>query len=347
MKVLPRAEKQGSKYQNPVPTEMGGFGTFRKALPRMLFNKEETFPKGALGPFHTDATVYATPPASGLRVTWFGHACSLVEMDGLRVLIDPVWERRAGPFAFLGPKRFFAPTLALEQMPALDAVLISHDHYDHLGASTIRQLSTLNATAHTRWVCALGVGKRLRKFGVPDGRITELDWTQSASIAGAEMVAELKITAWPSRHFSGRTPFDRFTTLWGSYVLEGPKHRVLYGADTGYWEGFGAIAAQYEGFDLSMLQVGAFDPLWHDIHMSPEDSVRAYCDMGGVQKAGLLMPVHWGLFNLALHGWRVPIERMITAAGSEDVPLFSPTPGQPTEAVRGREVQSDWWKVPV
>lgn len=324
---------------------MAGLSTLWKALPRLIFNKEETEPRVPPGPFHTEASVYSTPPGSGLRITWFGHACTLVEIDGMRVLIDPVWEQRASPVQWAGPKRFFAPTLPLEDLPEIDAVLISHDHYDHLGADTVRRLANLHATARARFVCALGVAKRLRGFGVAAQRITELDWTQSGTVAGAELGLELTVTAWPSRHFSGRGLLDRFTTLWGSYVIEGPKHRVFYGADSGYWEGFAAIGQQYERFDVSMLQVGAADRLWHDIHMEPEDAVQAYRDLGGRGKAGLLMPVHWGLFNLALHGWRQPIEKVMELAAGGDLAVFAPQPGKPEEIVAGRDVRSDWWRV--
>lgn len=344
MNLLHRAEKKGQRFQNPVPTTMAGPLTIlTKILPRHLANKAETAPKRPLGPFHTDSSMYYRPPETGLRITWFGHAASLVEIDGVRVLIDPVWGKRASPREWLGPVRFFAPTMELEDLPPIDVVLLSHDHYDHLDAFTIKQLATLNVSSRARYVCPLGVGKVLRTCGVDEKHITELDWTQSTTVAGAELGVEIKIAAWPTRHFSGRGLLDRFTTLWNCYVLEGPKHRVLYGGDTGYWDGFGPIAAEYERFDVSMLPIGAFDPLWRAIHMGPEDALQAYRDMGGPEKAGLLMPVHWGLFNLALHGWRQPIDHLTELAG-EDVPLFSPTPGEPVDVVAGKEVRSGWWE---
>ena len=162
-----------------MPTELGGFGLVFKVLPLYLRNKAEREPKMPLGPFRTDVRVYRRPPASGLRVTWFGHSSMLLEIDGVRILIDPVWEERASPLQWFGPQRFFAPTMPLEQMPELDAVLISHDHYDHLGALTVGRLARMNVTARAVWVTSAGVGKRLRRFGVPEGRIAELDWTQS------------------------------------------------------------------------------------------------------------------------------------------------------------------------
>jgi hypothetical protein len=167
MKYLKRAEKQGGKFLNPVATAVGGLSIALKVLPQYLSNKAQVEPKKPLGPFTTDARVFGTEPESGLRVTWFGHSASLVEIDGVRVLIDPVWEQRASPFAFMGPKRFFEPTIALAALPRIDVVLISHDHYDHLGAETVRELAKVQGGA--RWVTSLGVGlgwrrRRLRSW---------------------------------------------------------------------------------------------------------------------------------------------------------------------------------------
>ncbi len=344
MSLLKRAEQKGKMFLNPVPTSVGSAKVIFKVLPLYMSNRAETEPKRPLGPFTTDASVYGTAPASGLRVTWFGHSGLLLEIDGIRILIDPVWEPRASPLRWMGPKRFFEPPLRLEDLPELDAVLISHDHYDHLGATTVRRLARLNATSRARWITSLGVGRRLRAFGVPAGRITELDWTQSAEIAGTELASGVRVDAWPARHFSGRTPWDRFTTLWSSFVFEGPRHRVYFGADSGLWPGFGEIAGRYERFDLTMLEIGAFHPLWADIHLGPDGAAEAYRQMGGLKQAGWLFPIHWGLFNLALHGWREPIERLTALAATEGWPLWLPTPGVPTEVKPDVPADSGWWK---
>jgi L-ascorbate metabolism protein UlaG (beta-lactamase superfamily) len=341
MSLLHRARKHKGRFLNPEPTAVGGFRTILKVLPLFLHNREETQPRGQLGPFRTDAALFKTAPPSGLRVTWFGHSSLYVEIDGFRLLIDPVWEQRASPLQWMGPKRFFAPTLALEELPPADAVLISHDHYDHLGARTVRTLAKLARWEKTAWVTLLGVGRRLKKLGVREELITELDWTESRTLQAADGAATLRMDAWPSRHFSGRGLRDRFSTLWGSFVLEGAQHRVYFGADSGWWKGFAEVAARYDGFDLTMLEVGAFHPLWDSIHLGPENALRAYEAMGGKTKAGLLMPIHWGLFNLALHDWRHPIEKMEEAA-ARGMPVWSPEPGVPTE-VAGAAL-STWWK---
>ena len=332
MPELARATRAGLRYLNPVSTDVGSLSTFFKVLYRFLTTRAERVPVHPLGPFSTDTTVYAASPSSGLRVTWMGHSTSLLEIDGVRVLIDPVWEQRAAPMQWVGPKRFFAPPLPLDRLPPIDLVLLSHDHFDHLGAQTIRRLAASVHFSQTRWVCPLGVGALLRGYGVAAAQISELDWTDRAEIPG------LTITALPTRHFSGRSLFNRFQTLWASFVLETAGHKVFYGADSGEWEGFAAIGRDYGPFDLTMLEIGASDPLWADIHMGPEGAARVFRALGG---EGLLMPIHWGLFNLALHAWRDPIERIFAEPGLK---LWSPEPGRPTEVIADQELRSEWWR---
>jgi L-ascorbate metabolism protein UlaG (beta-lactamase superfamily) len=337
MGKLQRAKKDGRKFLNPVETKVGDLSLMLKMIPLYLKNREEREPKRPLGPFYTDKRMYEQEPASGVRVTWFGHSSNLLEIDGVRVLIDPVWDERAAPVTWFGPKRFFAPTLPIDELPVLDAVLISHDHYDHLGRKTVEALARMRP--QLRWVCPLGVAKLLYEFGVPAGRVAELDWTQETVIAGRDLGAELRVTAVPTRHFSGRSLSNRFETLWAAYVLKGARHTVYYGADTGLWDGFEAIAQQFGPFDLTMLEIGAAHALWHQIHLGPDGAAEAFERLGG----GVLMPIHWGLFNLALHGWRQPIERIDELARERGLKLFVPAPGMPTE-FDGRAVRSEWWK---
>jgi L-ascorbate metabolism protein UlaG (beta-lactamase superfamily) len=326
------AVRIGKRYENPVPTSVGGPSMLFKVLKLYIENKAERTPKQPLGPFHTDVRIYEHPPANGLRVTWFGHSSSLVEIDGIRILIDPVWNQRASPVEWAGPKRFFAPTVALHQLPPIDAILLSHDHFDHLGANTVRQLASLKSMAEMQWITSLGIGKRLVRLGVKAAFIRELGWTESTKVGPVELIAL------PARHFSGRGIFDRDKTLWASFVLAGPRHRVYYGADSGEWPGFEEIGREYGPFDLTMLEIGAFDPLWADIHMGPDGAGRTFQSLGG---KGLLMPIHWGLFDLALHAWRQPIERIFAI---NSLQLFSPAPGVPTEVLPETEVRSEWWR---
>lgn len=328
---LQPAQQNGLRYLNPVPTKVGGLSIMFKVGPRFFLGTKERLPKGPLGPFHTDASVYATKPRSGLRITWMGHATSIVEIDGVRILIDPVWDERASPTSWSGPKRFFPAPLALKDLPSIDAVIISHDHYDHLSAETIRELSQLAALQNARWITPLGVGALLRKFGVA-ARCVELNWMDSTH------VGLVRVTALPARHFSGRSLFNRFETLWASFALAGPQHRIYYGADSGEWPGFSEIGERFGPFDLTMLEIGASDPLWAEIHMGPDGAVRSFRALGG---HGLFMPIHWGLFDLALHHWTRPIEKVWSVDGLR---LWSPTPGVPSEVIQGEELRSEWWR---
>ena len=332
MRMIQHAVREGKLYLNPVPTSVGDWKMIFRVLGRYMTNREERTPRQPLGPFRTEASVFATEPESGLRVTWMGHSSMLLEIDGARVLIDPVWDERAAPLTWAGPKRFFPPPLRLEELPRVDVVLISHDHYDHLGAWTVAQLAKLPAAVDARWVTPLGVGAILAKMGVSAAKIVEMDWTDSAR------VGSLEITAMPSRHFSGRSLFNRFATLWASFVIAGERHRVYYGSDSGEWDGFAEIGSKYGPFDLTMLEIGAFDPLWADIHMGPEGAIRMFRAIGGT---GLFMPIHWGLFDLALHAWRQPITRIFAEDG---LALWSPEPGRPTEVNPGMTLRSEWWR---
>ena len=269
MVKLERAKKLGSKFLAPVETHVGGLKTMVRVLPELVRGRKDRVPQVAPGPFRTDASVYATAPESGLRVTWFGHSAMLWEIDGTRILIDPVWDERAAPVQWFGPKRFFAPTLPLIELPPIDAVLLSHDHYDHMGKGTVQTIAQLRP--ELRWITSLGVGAILREFGVAADRITELDWTESATVGA------LTITSLPARHFSGRSLSNRNETLWASFALSGPQHNLYYGADSGLWDGFRAIGEQFGPFDVTMLEIGAFNEAWKDIPPFPTWCARRRC----------------------------------------------------------------------
>jgi L-ascorbate metabolism protein UlaG (beta-lactamase superfamily) len=274
------------------------------------------------------AADYRTPPASGLRVTWLGHSTLLLEIDGRRVLVDPVWGDRASPFSFLGPKRFHAPLLALDELPSLDAIVISHDHYDHLDVPTVKVL----AARGVRWIVPLGVGAHLAAWGVSDSLVTELDWWEETR------VADLVVTATPARHFSGRGLDDRDRTLWAGWAIRGVTHRVFYSGDTALHDEFAAIGERLGPFDLTMIEAGAYSALWADVHLGPEQAVLAH----QLVRGDVMLPVHWGLFDLALHGWTEPIERTLAAARAADVRVASPRPGDMVEpASLGAPMR--WW----
>ncbi|BCI55171.1 MBL fold metallo-hydrolase [Mycolicibacterium litorale] len=271
--------------------------------------------------------------AAGLAAYWHGHSTTLIEVDGYRVLTDPIWSDRCSPSRTVGPQRMHEPPVPLEQLPAVDAVLISHDHYDHLDIDTILGLAR---TQRAPFCVPLGVGAHLRKWGISDARIVELDWNES------HRIGELTLVCTPARHFSGRL-FSRNTTLWSSWVISGPRHRAFFGGDTGYTASFAEIGSQHGPFDLTLMPVGAYHPAWPDIHMNPEEAVRAHQDMtdaGG----GVLLPVHWGTFRLAPHPWAEPVQRLLAAAEPAGVRVVVPKPGQRVERGASPAIEQ-WWQL--
>lgn len=327
--LLRPARRVGRKYQNPVPTENILPGSTWPMLRQWVGGDQERSPAVAIGPFRTDPAQFAAPPATGLRLTWFGHSSSLLEIDGVRLLLDPVWGERAGVGSRLGPKRFFAPTIALTDLPRVDAVVISHDHYDHLDAPTIRAL----AATEVPFYVPLGAGAHLRDWGVSASRITEMNWMDEARIGAVRLVAL------PARHGSGRVNLPN-QTLWASFALLGPTKKVYYGADSGPCDAlFAEIGAAYGPFDLTMLEIGAYGAQWPYIHLGPAHAARTHQLLGG----GLLLPIHWGLFNLAFHNWREPVEQMLQLAEAAEFPLLLPVPGAPVDVAPSGLV-ARWWE---
>jgi L-ascorbate metabolism protein UlaG (beta-lactamase superfamily) len=299
----------------------------RRLLVRALLSRGSGRPGGPI-PL---ATPEARDAAGDLAASWYGHSSVLVEVDGYRVLADPVWSRRCSPSRVVGPARLHDVPVALEALPAVDAVLISHDHYDHLDIDTVRGLAR---TQRAPFVVPLGIGAHLRKWGIPPGRIVELDWHESHTIG------DLTLVCTPARHFSGRL-FTRDTTLWASWVIAGPRHRAFFGGDTGYTKSFAGIGADHGPFDLTLLPVGAYHPAWPDIHMNPEEAVRAHRD---VADAGLLVPIHWATFRLAPHPWAEPVERLLTAARPAGVQVAVPRPGQRIDPDTAGDTDP-WWQL--
>ncbi|MFJ2402463.1 MBL fold metallo-hydrolase [Streptomyces xanthochromogenes] len=337
-------------FQNPEGARTRPSGSTLE-FAKQFFAKEQRARRAPTGtiPVHpTTLADIAKPPATGgLRITWMGHSSVLAEIDGRRVLFDPVWGERCSPFAFAGPKRLHPVPLPLAALGPVDVVVISHDHYDHLDLPTIRAL----VGTGTVFAVPLGVGAHLEHWGVPVERIHELDWNESAKVNG------ITLTATPARHFCGRGLRNQQHTLWASWVVAGPEHRIYHSGDTGYFGGFRDIGAEHGPFDATMIQIGAYSefwpknhtdytPLpgpWPDIHMSPTQGVQAHLDLQGGSAAGVLLPIHWGTFNLAPHAWAEPGEWTVDEAERVGQLVASPRPGEPFEPA-GAVPLDRWWR---
>jgi L-ascorbate metabolism protein UlaG (beta-lactamase superfamily) len=325
-----RASRQfvDGRFRNTAPVEPGLQGNPLPVLGEFFFGGAKRTPPGVL-PLESPLETWARPPSSGFRVTWLGHSTLLLELDGARILTDPVWGERASPLSFAGPKRFHAAPVPIESLPKLDAVLVSHDHYDHLCRSSIQALAKLRVP----FVTALGVGARLESFGVAPELITELDWWEQAT------VGPVGFTATPAQHFSGRGLGDRNQTLWASWVVRTDKHRVFFSGDTGLTTEFEEIRQRQGPFDLVMLEVGAWHQSWGGIHLGPENALKAHAMLGG----GTLLPVHWGTFDLALHAWDEPAETLLRLATEQHVRLLTPRLGAAVEPTHV-EQPTPWWR---
>jgi L-ascorbate metabolism protein UlaG (beta-lactamase superfamily) len=314
------AEFRSGKFRNELPLK----NYMWRAVRDGITSRNHKYPDGEIETYSNDGGIYSSPPEGNFRVTWLGHSTLLIELDGVNLLIDPVWGERASPFSWLGPKRWFDPPLAIENLPRIDAVLISHDHYDHLDRPTIEALGD------TMFIVPLGVGSHLRYWGVPESSITEVDWWQKIEIAGVAVIAT------PARHASGRHLLDNDTTLWAGYAMLGSQ-RLYYSGDTGLFPGFKEIGERLGPFDLTMIEVGAYSRNWPDWHLGPEQAVIANQWVKGKR----LLPLHWGLFNLAEHNWTEPMERVLAAAGNVNLTVVTPMAGQPF--VPGVSTFEKWW----
>jgi len=325
--ILPAATRSPhftpNGFRNSEPSHVLAGRDAIRLLPALLTRGDRGHPPGAI-PLIT--TVPATEPGE-LGVTWLGHATALIELDGHYVLADPVWGRRVSPSEIVGPARMHALPIALSDLPALAAIVISHDHYDHLDLPTVRTLLHLQTAP---FVVPIGIGAHLRGWGVPDDRIVELDWDEHVTIG------DLTLTCAESRHFSGRG-LRRNTTLWCSWAMAGPRHRIYFGGDTGYTGAFGGIGRQYGPFDVTILPIGAYSDQWPDIHLNPEEAVAAHHDLGG----GLFLPIHWATFDLAMHTWAEPVERLLAAA--DGMPVAIPRPGERVD-VTDAKTPDGWWR---
>lgn len=269
-------------------------------------------------------------PTETPHLTWLGHATVLIQWHDLTIISDPVFEKEL-PLLFGATTRFQPSPLARDSLPPADIVLISHDHFDHLEKSSVTAL----ASDQTTFVVPLGVGAHLESWGIATEHMRELDWWESLTIDS------ITITCTPARHLSGRSLLHRNETLWASFVLTGPRSRLFYSGDTGYSPHFKEIGDRLGPFDLTLMQIGAYDDAWPDIHLTPAQAAQAQRDLGG----NYLLPVHWGTYDIALHPWREPIELLSTAV-ADTTQLLVPTLGQTVDLSRPPPLQRWWETVP-
>ncbi|MEU2174168.1 MBL fold metallo-hydrolase [Nocardia sp. NPDC019219] len=327
------------QFHNTEPSSQVVAGSTPSLLVSALTRRNAGRPRGPV-PLRTPRQ---PAEAAALAVTWYGHATALVEVDGYRILTDPVWSERVSPSPLVGPARMHPVPQPLADLPPIDAVIISHDHYDHLDKETVRELV---ARQDAPFLVPIGIGAHLRHWGVPDERIIELDWGGSVSLSDlgrGRDGADLVLTCTEARHFSGRGLL-RNTTLWASWSIVGPTRRVYFGGDTGFTKAFAEAGAALGPFDLTLLPIGAYDERWPDVHMNPEEAVRAHADLcGGNPGHGLLVPIHWATFNLAFHGWSEPVARMVAAARAAGTSVAVPMPGERVDPSSAPPADS-WWE---
>ena len=308
------------------------FTTMLKVMWTMLRGEHGRAPATPIPTVAFDRGAWAAIPDDQAAICWLGHSAVLIKIDGLTVLTDPVFGERASTFTFAGPKPFACThDITVDQLPHIDVLLLSHDHYDHLGYDTI--VALVAARKIGRVIAALGVGAHLEKWGVPPALITELEWWQQVT------AGPLRLTFAPTRHFTGRTMRNRFSTLWGSFVLEGRTRRIYFGADSGYSSLFKELGRRFGRFDLALLECGAYSQYWPEIHMFPEQVVAAAKDLN----AELLMPIHWGRFALGLHPWKEPIESVGKAAIASNMRMLTPRIGRIAMAWDNRSNET-WWE---
>ena len=327
--VSPRMQNspqwRDGRFHNPQPIHNDNWGSLTSLFRSNPYGRP---PEGSIPVVHPRPAELAPLTAGGLKVTWLGHSTVFLTLGGTRILTDPIWSKRSGPFSWIGPRRYCAPPIPLEELPRPHVVVISHDHYDHLDRPTVEAMRDWD----TRFVVPLGVGARLVGWGIPSSRITELDWWEHTQVGTVE------ITATPARHASGRGLFDKDRTLWAGYAFGSPEHRVYFSGDTGLFPGLREIGERLGPFDLTMLEVGAYGPSWPDWHLGPEQAVSAHLTV----KAARMLPIHWGLFNLAGHGWTEPAERLQVAARARGALALFPRPGEPFEPA-SQPPLTRWW----
>ncbi len=297
----------------------------------LLSSHPNSLPDSKLSIVNTDSSDITDYSSSQPRIIWFGHSTVLLQIDGKNILIDPMFGDVPAPHPWLGPSRFSGGLpIEIERLPYIDAVVLSHDHYDHLDHGSILRLKDKVGA----FFVPLGVGNHLRRWGVPDNRITELDWWSETDFQG------LQLACVPAQHFSGRGVFDNGATLWASWVIKGEGGSIYFSGDSGYGPHFKEIGDKYGPFDFAMLECGQYNEKWIEIRMLPEETVEAAIDL----RAQVMMPIHWAAFRLAFHTWTDPVERVTQRASERGVKVVVPKIGESLQLAQAPEQPpEEWW----
>ena len=318
-----------ARFDNSLPTKVWfSAKDATRILHRLLCGTEKRVPQVKVPVVHRSRESFETPATQEPAFTWLGWNTMLIHVAGMTILTDPVLSHRASPTGLWGPSRLHDAPCSVHDLPKIDVVLISHDHYDHLDRATVRALNS----ADTAFVVPLGIGRILKRWGITESRIHELQWWEDITIGS------VTLTAAPARHYSGRGLADRYASLWAGWSIAGPTHRLFFGGDTGYFSGFSEIARRLGPFDATLLPIGAYSRYWKDVHLSPEQAVRAHMDLQG----GVLLPMHYATFNLALHDWDEPLIRCLNAAVQHEVRVLCPPPGR-TVNLSDCTHNAVWW----
>lgn len=307
------------------------FAGFIKNLPLLFESKDTTTIPSADLPKEDIKLSYLNIKNGETRLFWFGHSSILLQIEDKNILFDPVFSQRASPFSWTGPKRFSSSLpITVNKLPEIDAVIISHDHYDHLDYNTINEIKDKVKMFYT----PLGVGVHLKRWGIETKRIVELDWWQEVNTEG------LKLIATPSLHTSGRKPNTTASTLWSSWIIKSKKQSIFFSGDGGYDNHFKEIGDKYGPFDFALMECGQYNAMWPKLHMFPEQTVQAGVDI----KAKQIMPIHWGAFSISTHPWTEPVERVIRAGEKINLPVIVPKIGEPI-IIQDPVKYSDetWW----
>lgn len=323
---------RGTKFQYPLETKMftPSPGSWITALREYVQRKPRLKPDRPLP--QVQLTRQMIEALQDDTVVWFGHSALLLQMGGVRMLLDPMLGDAPSPIG--GGKRFNRelPFGSLDELPPIDAIVLSHDHYDHLDYDTIRQLKDRVG----RFIGPLGIRCHLERWGVAPGQIEETDWWEELELQG------VRLACTPARHFSGRSLFKQGGGgLWCSWVIATPEKRVYFSGDSGYGPHFQEIGEKYGPFDLTFMECGQYDDRWGDIHMFPAQTARAHLEVRG----NVLMPIHWGAFSLAMHSWYDPVRQLTEEAKQRGIPLTTPKLGEPVQIGASEPYPTEaWWQ---